>query len=94
MINNDDFNTNQNTNTDSWSGDKCFVLILRNIKYLRTQVTLQPVSLRNPYQSTTFKYNITVTSANAVSQLAETPYYKQEGRVFDFRWCHWDSSLT
>ena len=30
----------------------------------------------------------------AVAQLFEALHYKLEGRVFDFRWCHWNISLT
>ena len=30
----------------------------------------------------------------AVMQLVEALLYKSEGRVFDFRWCHWNFSLT
>jgi len=30
----------------------------------------------------------------AVVQLVEALRYKQEGRWFDFRWCHWKLSLT
>jgi hypothetical protein len=30
----------------------------------------------------------------AVVQLAEALRYKPEGRRFDFRWGHWDFSLT
>jgi len=30
----------------------------------------------------------------AVVQLVEALRYKQEGRWFDFRWCHWNFSLT
>ena len=31
---------------------------------------------------------------HAVEQLADAPRYKPEGRGFDFRWCHWNFSLT
>jgi hypothetical protein len=31
---------------------------------------------------------------NAVAQLFEGLYYKPEGRGFDYRWCHWNFSLT
>ena len=31
---------------------------------------------------------------HAVAQLVETLHYKSEGREFDSRWCHWNSSLT
>jgi hypothetical protein len=30
---------------------------------------------------------------SAVGQLVEALRYKPEGRVFDFRWCHWNFSL-
>jgi hypothetical protein len=30
----------------------------------------------------------------AVAQLVEALRYKPEGRRLDFRWCHWDFSLT
>ena len=30
----------------------------------------------------------------AVAQLVEALRYKPEGRGFDFRWCHWNFSLT
>jgi hypothetical protein len=30
----------------------------------------------------------------AVAQLVEALGYKQEGSGFDFRWCHWNISLT
>jgi hypothetical protein len=29
-----------------------------------------------------------------LGQLGETLPYKPEGRVFDYRWCHWNFSLT
>jgi hypothetical protein len=29
-----------------------------------------------------------------VAQLVEALRYKPEGRGFDFRWCHWNFSLT
>jgi hypothetical protein len=29
-----------------------------------------------------------------VAQLVEALRYKPEGRWFDFRWCHWNFSLT
>jgi len=29
-----------------------------------------------------------------VAQLVEALRYKQEGRGFVFRWCHWNFSLT
>ena len=31
---------------------------------------------------------------HTVSQLVEALRYKPEGRGFDFRWCHWNFSLT
>jgi hypothetical protein len=31
---------------------------------------------------------------NAFAQLVEVLFYKPEGRVFDYRWCHWNFSLT
>jgi hypothetical protein len=31
---------------------------------------------------------------HAVAQLVEALRYKPEGRGFDFRWCHWNFSLT
>jgi hypothetical protein len=31
---------------------------------------------------------------DAVVQLVEALHYKQEGRGFDSRWCHWNHSLT
>jgi hypothetical protein len=31
---------------------------------------------------------------HAVGQLVEALRYKQEGRGFDSRWCHWNFSLT
>jgi len=31
---------------------------------------------------------------HAVAQLVETLRYKPEGRGFDFRWYHWNFSLT
>jgi hypothetical protein len=30
----------------------------------------------------------------AVVQLVEALRYKPEGRGFDYRWCHWNFSLT
>ena len=30
----------------------------------------------------------------SVAQLVEALRYKPEGRGFDFRWCHWNFSLT
>jgi len=30
----------------------------------------------------------------AVARLVEALRYKLEGRGFDFRWCHWNFSLT
>ena len=30
----------------------------------------------------------------AVAELVEALRYKSEGRGFDFRWCHWNFSLT
>ena len=34
------------------------------------------------------------TGRHAVTQLVEALRYKPEGRGFDFRWCHWNFSLT
>jgi len=31
---------------------------------------------------------------HAVTQLVEALRYKPEGRGLDFRWCHWNFSLT
>jgi hypothetical protein len=31
---------------------------------------------------------------HAVAQLVEALRYKSEGHGFDFRWCHWNFSLT
>jgi len=31
---------------------------------------------------------------HAMAQLVEALRYKPEGRGFDFRWCHWNFSLT
>jgi hypothetical protein len=31
---------------------------------------------------------------HAVAQLVEALRFKPEGRGFDFRWCHWNFSLT
>ena len=31
---------------------------------------------------------------HAVAQLVEALHYKPEGRGFDFRWYHWNFSLT
>ena len=45
-------------------------------------------------------YNLIFTNFNlkfmgqAVAQLVEGLRYKQEGRGFDSRWCHWSFSLT
>jgi hypothetical protein len=33
-------------------------------------------------------------SGYAMAQLVEALCYKPEGRGFDFRWCHWNFSLT
>jgi hypothetical protein len=34
------------------------------------------------------------TTGHAVARLVETLRYMPEGRGFDFRWCHWNFSLT
>ena len=31
---------------------------------------------------------------HTVAQLVQALRYKPEGREFDSRWCHWNSSLT
>ena len=36
----------------------------------------------------------THTHTHTVTQLVEALRYKSEGRGFDFRWCHWNFSLT
>jgi len=33
-------------------------------------------------------------SGHAVAQLVEALRYKPEGCGFDYRWCHWNFSLT
>ena len=40
------------------------------------------------------KSKYVVLSGHAVAQLVEELRYKPEGRGFDFRWCHWNFSLT
>jgi len=35
-----------------------------------------------------------VWAGHAVARLVEALRYKSEGRGFDFRWCHWNFSLT
>jgi len=55
-----------------------------------------PVLVNNKYQNnstTSFVENI-VNKRYAVAQLVEALRYKPEGRGFDFRWCHWNFSLT
>jgi len=39
-------------------------------------------------------YKIHCDSGHAVAQLVEALCYKPEGRGFDFRWYHWNFSLT
>jgi hypothetical protein len=36
----------------------------------------------------------TIRTGHAVAQLVEALRYKPERRGFDFRWCHWNFSLT
>jgi hypothetical protein len=43
---------------------------------------------------TSYLYKIHCDSGHAVAQLVEALCYKPEGRGFDFRWCHWNFSLT
>ena len=40
------------------------------------------------------KYIYNILEGQAVTQLLEALRYKLEGRGFDFRWCHWNFSLT
>jgi hypothetical protein len=35
-----------------------------------------------------------IVMGHAVAQLVEALRYKPGGRGFDFRWCHWNFSLT
>jgi hypothetical protein len=42
----------------------------------------------------TLVLNVTSDILQAVAQLAEALCYKQEGRGFDSRLCHWNFSLT
>jgi len=40
-------------------------------------------------------FNVLYTrTTDGVKQLVEALRYKPEDRGFDFRWCHWDFSLT
>jgi len=39
-------------------------------------------------------YALPLALGHAVAQLVEALRYKPEGRGFDFRWCHWNFSLT
>jgi hypothetical protein len=41
-----------------------------------------------------FTFLTHVNKGHAVAQLVEALRYKPEGREFDFRWCHWNFSLT
>jgi hypothetical protein len=41
-----------------------------------------------------YKYRYKCRLGHAVAQLVEALRYKSEGRGFDFRWCHWNFSLT
>jgi hypothetical protein len=42
----------------------------------------------------TYVFQRQTSGGHAVAQLIEAPRYKSEGRGFDFRWCHWNFSLT
>jgi len=52
--------------------------------------------LKNQFHITQFlKFEfIPRKMGHAVAQLVEVLRYKSEGRGFDFRWCHWNFSLT
>ena len=47
-----------------------------------------------PYLTTTEYQCVWKYKGTAVAQLAEALRYKSEGRGFNFRWCHWNFSLT
>jgi len=49
--------------------------------------TIQRCIIRNVY-------SVNVNWGHAVAHLVEALRYKSEGRGFDFRWCHWNFSLT
>jgi hypothetical protein len=51
-----------------------------------------PVSIRGPCSS--YLVAIPAELGHAVVQSVEALRYKSEGRGFDFRWCHWNVSLT
>jgi len=49
-------------------------------------------SANDPYSY--FMYLLWTLWGHAVAQLIEALRYKSEGRGFDFRWCHWNFSLS
>jgi hypothetical protein len=46
------------------------------------------------YSSLRFVFKRLKNMGHAVAQLVEALRYKSEVRGFDFRWCHWNFSLT
>ena len=38
--------------------------------------------------------DVSLKMGHAVGQFFEAMRYKPEGRGFDYRWCHWNFSLT
>ena len=58
------------------------------------QVAVEMVLLRPPWISVSIYQSYRYISGTAVEQLVEALRYKSEGRGFDYRWCHWNFSLT
>ena len=46
------------------------------------------------YTSLPTVWNFSNIHQFSVGNFVKALYHKQEGRVFDYRWCHWEVSLT
>jgi hypothetical protein len=61
----------------------------------RTHVCILILCICGPRETISMVIKYTpLTVGHAVAQLVEALLYKPERRGFDFRWCHWNFSLT
>jgi hypothetical protein len=63
-----------------------FCIYIHSQSILNNTITL--------YLFSSIRHKIDCMWGHAVAQLVEALRYEPEGRGFDFRWCHWNFSLT
>jgi len=85
------------SDTTSAHSDGHYVQQQRPIAFIHMRMVHVQIPEQFTLSTYTFhgsRYMLTHSYPEAVAQLVEALRYKPEGRGFEFRWCHWDFSLT